>query len=115
MHEYSIVSALIERVSSEVEKRGPSVVTRLWVQVGDLSGVDPELLRTAYETFRERTVCEAAALELERVPVRWACSRCECPIPSGTALRCPECESPAKLFAGDEIVLQRIEMEVADV
>lgn len=115
MHEYSIVSALIDRVSSEVEKRSASAVTRLWVQVGDLSGVDPELLRTAYETFRERTVCEGAALELKRVPVSWACSRCECPIPPASPLRCPECASPAKLFSGDEIVLERIEMEVADV
>jgi Zn finger protein HypA/HybF involved in hydrogenase expression len=30
-------------------------------------------------------------------------------------LRCPDCAVPARLAAGDEIVLDRIEMEVSDV
>jgi Zn finger protein HypA/HybF involved in hydrogenase expression len=33
----------------------------------------------------------------------------------GAALSCPECAAPARLAAGDEIVLDRIEMEVPNV
>jgi hypothetical protein len=34
-------------------------------------------------------------------------------IPPGSVLRC--CDSPARLAAGDDILLERIEMEVPDV
>jgi hydrogenase nickel incorporation protein HypA/HybF len=115
MHEYSIVEALIDRVRAESEAHGGSHVVRLWVRIGEMSGVDPGLLATAYETFRERSVCADAALEIRRVPARWSCPRCASDVPPGHALRCTSCSTPARLSEGDEIVLDRIEMEVPDV
>jgi Zn finger protein HypA/HybF involved in hydrogenase expression len=47
------------------------------------------------------------------VPVEWACQACGRRIERGRPLRCPECLAPATLIAGDEIILDRIEMEVA--
>lgn len=113
MHEYSIVGSLIERVESEALHAGASAVQRLWVSIGDLSGVDCELLAIAYETFRERTICERAELRITRVPARWSCPRCGRSIRPAATLRCVECQVPAGLSEGDEIVLERIEMEVS--
>lgn len=114
MHEYSIVAALVEQVEASV--RGQEGTVRLVrVKLGELSGVDPELLATAFETFREHTVCGAAELILERVPAAWSCPRCGEPIPRGAVLRCAKCDVPASLGGGDEILLERIELEVADV
>ena len=113
MHEYSIVQALLDRVEQEAAARGGRRIVRLWVRLGELSGVEPHLLAIAYDTFRERTICEGAPMELDRVPASWACSRCARPV-SG-ALRCAQCNAPATLVTGDEIVLSRIEMEVPDV
>ena len=113
MHEYSIVQALIERVEQEATARGARRVVRLWVRLGELSGVEPALLATAYDTFRERTVCEGAPMELGRVPASWVCRRCDRPLRG--SLRCESCNAPATLVAGDEIVLDRIEMEMPDV
>ena len=113
MHEFSIVAALLDRVQAEAAAHGASAVTRLWVQVGELAGVECELLQTAYETFRERTICKDAPLELSFVPAHWACKRCDIEIASGSVLACPECGQPAVLCGGDELMLQRIEMEVA--
>ena len=112
MHEYSIVHALIERVAVEARVRGATAVHRLSVRIGELSGVEVELLSTAYETFRGRTICEHAALDIEAVPARWACGRCGGDIRRGDVLRCSRCDLPASLVAGDEIMLDRIEMEV---
>ncbi len=115
MHEYSIVQALLERVEAEAAERGAASVHRLHVRIGEASGVEIELLRTAYCVFRERTLCEGADLSIVPVPARWECPRCLAPILRGAILRCPSCSAPARLAAGDEIVLDRIEMEVADV
>jgi hydrogenase nickel incorporation protein HypA/HybF len=112
MHEYSIVQSLVGRVEAEVKARGAICVHRLSIRIGELSGVDPELLMTAYETFRERTVCERAELDLTIVAARWACERCGRRIEPGSMLRCAVCDRPARLAEGDEIMLDRIEMEV---
>ena len=68
MHEYSIVQALVDRVDAEARARKATAVHRLSVRIGELSGVDMDLLTTAYETFRERTICERAELDLQFVP-----------------------------------------------
>jgi Zn finger protein HypA/HybF involved in hydrogenase expression len=74
--------------------------------------VEPDLLASAFSLVRERTVCQEADLAIEWVPTRWQCPRCETPIPAGEVLRCNRCQVPARLAAGDEIILERVEMEV---
>ena len=113
VHEYSIIQALFARIEEEARRREARAVTRVRVSIGELSGVETELLATAYRTFRERTICQEAPLEILAVPARWACPRCEREIPKGQVLRCPDCDLSARLTEGEEIVLERIEMEVA--
>jgi len=112
MHEYSLVSALLDRVEKEARARHALAVHRVTVRIGSLAGVEPDLLRSAFSLVREGTVCGAAELDVEPVEARWACGGCERPIAAGEVLRCPECDLPARLLSGDEIVLGRIEMEV---
>jgi hydrogenase nickel incorporation protein HypA/HybF len=113
MHEYSIISALVDRVEREAHARPGAIVRRLHVRIGELAGVEISLLRTAFETFRERTVCAAAELTIAAVPAVWRCLRCDRELPPGAVLRC--CDRPARLAGGDDIFLDRIEMEVPDV
>jgi hydrogenase nickel incorporation protein HypA/HybF len=113
VHEYSLVQALVERVEAEAARRGAIAVHRLSVRIGELSGVDPELFQTAYDTFREGTLCARAPLALERVPATWSCPRCGARIARGAPLRCPGCAVPARLDeGGDALTLNQIEMEV---
>ena len=115
MHEYSIVRALMERVEREVRAQGGTSVSRVSVRIGELSGVEVELLRTAYLLSREHTLCAQAELDVSVARVEWVCRECDAPIDSGAGLRCSACGGAATLRAGDEIMLDRIEMEVADV
>ncbi|HEU4383678.1 MAG TPA: hydrogenase maturation nickel metallochaperone HypA [Anaeromyxobacteraceae bacterium] len=113
MHEYSLIQSLVGRVEAEARARGAVAVHRVVVSVGELSGVDPDLLRTAYHTFRAGTGCERAELDLRRVVAAWACPACGRRLERGAPLACPECGRPAELPPGaDEILLERIEMEV---
>jgi hydrogenase nickel incorporation protein HypA/HybF len=112
VHEYSIIQALVERVEAEARARHATLVHRLSVRIGELSGVDVGLLTTAFEVFRERTICERATLDVAGVPARWECPVCDGEVGSGTMLRCGRCGAAARLAAGDEIMLDRIEMEV---
>lgn len=112
MHELSIAQALLDRVAAEAEARGAFAVHRIYVRLGELAGVEGVLLSSAFSLCRERTVCAGAALEIEAVPASWVCGSCGRAIEPGAVLRCPDCGHAARLSAGDEIILEHIEMEV---
>ena len=112
MHEYSIVQAMFDQIQAQARQRGALSVRRVRVRIGQSAGVDVPLFKTAYETFRVRTICEEAPLDVDEVPARWTCPRGHGDIPPGRRLTCSTCGSPARLAAGDEIVLERLELEV---
>jgi hydrogenase nickel incorporation protein HypA/HybF len=113
MHEYSLVAALCERAAAEADRRHARRIDKLVVSVGELAGVERELFRTAFETFRAATACAQATLEIRDVPARWRCGACGAELLPEEPKRC--CGLPARLSAGDELILERIEMEVDDV
>ncbi len=112
MHEYSVGQALMERIEAEAGARGATAVHVVRLKIGELSGVEPDLLATAFEILRERTICEGARLDIERVPARWVCPACGGAIAAGAVLSCAACQLPARLAGGDEIVLAQLELEV---
>jgi hydrogenase nickel incorporation protein HypA/HybF len=112
VHEYSIVEALLARVDAEARARGASAVHRLTVRIGELSGVEVDLLTAAYATFRDRSICAQADLDVLPVAAVWACPQCGGSIQRGAMLQCERCGVPARLVQGDEILLDQIEMEV---
>lgn len=113
MHEYSIVRALLDRVETEARARGAVRVHRVQVRVGELAGVDPGLLTTAFETCREQSICRGASFEVLPERIRWVCRGCGRDVTTGDVLQCADCGEPARLASGDGIVLERLELEVA--
>jgi hydrogenase nickel incorporation protein HypA/HybF len=113
MHEYSLVEALMRRVEDEAQRRHALAIHGLKVSLGELAGVDPELFHTAYDTFRQGTMCEKAPLEVVRHPARWSCPRCARDFARGELLRCEACGVPARLDPNsDALILESVDMEV---
>ncbi len=112
MHEYSIASALLDLVEEQARHHAAARVLAVRVGLGELAGVEPDLLRQAFELARERTVCAGASLEIRQVPARWVCRDCTAALPAGLVLRCAACAGPARLAEGAELLLERVEMEV---
>jgi hydrogenase nickel incorporation protein HypA/HybF len=115
MHEASLVTALLARVEREAAARGARRVHRVEIALGELAGVERDLLVAAWEAFRTKTCCDGAPLAVEAEAARWQCPRCGAAIAPGGFLRCLPCNLPARLVAGGDVLLQRIEMEVSDV
>jgi hydrogenase nickel incorporation protein HypA/HybF len=112
MHEYSLIQALLSQVDAQVKAHGAVSVRRVRLRIGEQSGVDAELLATAYETFTPGTLCGTAALQIVPVAAAWACAGCGRPIAQGDRLQCGSCGAPAKLVAGNELLLDQLELEV---
>ena len=114
MHEYSLVSALLQRVGEEARARQAVSVQKVRVLIGEFAGVEADLLRWAFEVQREGTLCAEAELQICTIAARWECPDCGAVIPQGDPLRCPDCDRPGHLVAGQQLVLERIEMLLPD-
>jgi hydrogenase nickel incorporation protein HypA/HybF len=111
MHEYSIASSLLRMAEQQAVKHAAKRVLALELRIGELAGVEVDLLETAWSLVRERSCCDGVDLAITRVPARWECRQCGGVIESGGLLACPDCGGRARLACGDELVLDRVEME----
>ena len=113
MHEYSIVQAMFDQIDQVAGERHAVGVRRVSVRIGEAAVLVVGLFRSAFELFRERTICERAELAVEEVPARWVCPDGHGALPEGQPLVCGVCGRPARLEAGDEITLMKLDLEVA--
>lgn len=117
MHELSIVQALCDRVKETARSHGAQKVTRIVIDVGELSNVVPELLQGAFAAFREaEPLLESAALEIRRLPLKLVCQACHHEFhPAFHRFRCPQCHSlQVKVLQGEELLLRDVELELVE-
>jgi len=113
MHEYSIVDSLLQLAEEHAIKNNAKKVTKLEVKIGVLSGVEPDLLKTAFETFKEGTMCEDAEFIMNIQPVVVRCENCgfEGELSKDEYL-CPKCKSGnLKILDGEDMYLMSLELE----
>ena len=113
MHEYSIVQALLKQCEEYAEANDATKVTKIVTKIGRLSGVEPHLLEIAFNTFKEKTVCDGAEFVLNLQPVVIRCNAChEETVLEELHYRCPHCESiDVSVTDGEEMLLMSLEME----
>ena len=116
MHEYSIVDSLLQLATEHALKNNATKVTKIEVKIGVLSGVEPDLLKTAFETFKEGTICEEAEFIMNIQPVVIECEECK----NKSTLKkdeylCPHCKSSnIKIIDGEDMYLMSLELETED-
>jgi hydrogenase nickel incorporation protein HypA/HybF len=112
MHELSIALSMIEQVEQQAAAQGGGVRS-IQVKIGELSGVDVEALRFAWEIARAGTALAASELVIERVPLRVRCPQCgRTRTPEMQAIACPDCaEAEQEILAGRELELVSLEVE----
>ena len=113
MHEYSIVQSLLESCEEHTRANDSTNVTKVIVKIGVLSGVEPDLLQTAFDTFKEKTVCDKAEFIINHQKVVIACLSCDKEsILEKNEFLCPKCQSnKVKVIDGEDMYLMSLEME----
>jgi len=113
MHEYSIVQSLLNSCQEHVDQHQATKVTKVVVKIGVMSGVEPHLLQEAFDTFKEKTVCEASELQLQIQKVVVYCQKCgqQSELQKHEYL-CPLCQSTElEIIDGEEMLLMQLELE----
>jgi hydrogenase nickel incorporation protein HypA/HybF len=111
MHEMSVALSLHERCRILVEQRGGGHLEIVRVAVGQLSTVEPELLRFAWQAITEGSADADAQLDIDWRPARLHCGTCGADKPSspdGWPLLCPDCGTPLRVHGGTELDLLQL-------
>jgi len=113
MHEYSIVQSLLSQCEEQAQKNSAEKITKVVVKIGVLSGVEIDLLTTAFETFKEDTICKDAKFIANLQPIIVKCGKCKCERElKKYEYICPNCGSPdLEVLDGEDMYLMSLEME----
>ena len=113
MHELSVAQSLVDLITEQIAVTVAVRVRSVRVVVGELSGVVPAALRSAWPAASRGTAVAAALLQIDEQPVVLWCARCltESPTLGVQSLRCAACGTPSNdVRRGRELELLSIEV-----
>lgn len=114
MHEYTIVQSLIESCEENARANNANKVSKVVVKIGVMSGVEVNLLQTAFDTFKEKTICEDAEFIINIQQVVVHCRSCykESTL-ENLEYNCPYCQSvELDVIDGEDMYLMQLELDV---
>lgn len=114
MHELSVCQALLAQIAEIAADHGANHVTRITIEVGPLSGVEPALLASAFAIARAGGCASEATLLIEATGVEICCLSCgNQSQTSPNRLICAACGGyRTQITAGEELRLRRVELHV---
>ncbi len=112
MHEMGIVRRLLRQVRELQAANGDGAVREIRVQLGPLSGVEAELVRSAFQQLRDSEALTEAILTIESVALEASCRACEHRFqPLQFRFRCPRCgANDTEITQGDGVILESISL-----
>jgi hydrogenase nickel incorporation protein HypA/HybF len=124
MHEFSVMSQLVEGVIAEVRKLDATRVEEVVLELGEFTMLGEEQLRFAYDILTKDNALKGSTLTI--VPIKGTIE-CACgfrgemapspdtPHRSVPILECPKCGMPAKIVGGRECTVKNLRVVVPDV
>jgi len=116
VHELSLVASMFETLLEQARTYKAKSITGVKIQVGALAGVVPELLETAFDSYKKGTIAENAVLTIVKPPFTIRCRACgNETVRDDFVMACPACVSTdLEVVHGMELILEKIEMETDD-
>jgi hydrogenase nickel incorporation protein HypA/HybF len=113
MHEYSIVQSLIDTCEDHAKQNNATKVSKVLVKIGVMSGVEPSLLQTAFDTFKEKTICEDAEFIMNIQSVVIKCKSCQKESTlNKLEYHCPVCKSiELDIIDGEDMFLMQLVLD----
>jgi len=113
MHELSLVSSIIDIVEEYKKKYKFKKVNSITLSFGELSCVNEDSLRFAFEVLTENTVIYGCNLIFQKIPPKIFCNNCKKEsIVIEDFSKCPICGSNNIHLSGGMEELKLIEMDV---
>lgn len=113
MHERSIVNSLIELATEEANARHLGKIREIQLEIGEFSGVEPQLVATAFYEMAPDYWPDQVTLQVEVAPLSALCRQCHQEFRvKHFHFICPHCDScDVRVTSGEEIRLMNIVAE----
>ncbi|MBY0430486.1 MAG: hydrogenase maturation nickel metallochaperone HypA [Rhodospirillales bacterium] len=113
MHEMSLTEGVIRVLEDQAATHGFTKVKTIWLEIGELSSVDPGSMAFCFEAVSRGTLAEGAVLDIIRVPGNAFCMGCGRSVAlARLGEPCPECGSYLlTVTAGEEMRVKELEVE----
>ena len=112
MHEMAICEGIAEILAEQAKAQSFSKVTVVWLEVGQLSTVEPSALRFSFEVVMRGTLADGARLEIIDVPGEAWCMACSQVVTVSQRFEpCPHCGSyQLQVTGGEELRVKELEV-----
>lgn len=113
MHEQSIVESLLALALEHAEKAKANKILRIYLVVGELSGVMEEAVDFYFGFLSRNTIAAEASIFYRHIPAQLRCRNCDTIFtPERLNFHCPKCkEQQVEITAGRELYIDSMEVE----
>ena len=113
MHEMALCEGVVQVLEEYARKQGYSRVTTVWLEIGDLAGVEVEAMRFGFDVVTRGTLAEGAQLQIIERPGEAWCLQCAKTVPVKQRFdACPDCGSyQLQVTGGEEMRIKELEVE----
>ncbi len=113
MHEMALAEGVLEIIEQTVLGQTCEKVTKVRLEIGELSHVAPEALRFCFDAVVRSSIAEGATLAIDRIPGRAWCHDCGHEVQvSVLAQPCPDCNGyKLQVTSGEDMRVRDMEVE----
>lgn len=113
MHEMSLCEGVLQVLEGEAKKQGFSKVKSVWLEIGDLAGVEIEAMKFSFDAVTRHSLADGAQLNIIHIPGQAWCMQCSKNVSVKQRFdECPECGSyQLQVTSGDEMRIKELEVE----
>jgi len=120
MHEISIAGAIIDSVLDAAKKNNAIKVNEVFLEIGELTALNPDQLQFIFSTITRGTVAQGACFNISMIKPSVRCKKCSY---NGSieffekshfvipVIKCPQCnETDVDIIAGRECCVKKIKI-----
>ncbi len=113
MHEMSLAESMLQIIEDSARSNAFARVKTVWVEVGQLAGVETEALRFCFDAVTRDSLAEGAQLEIIETAGEGRCLSCFKSVKLTQRYDpCPECGGyPVEVTGGIEMRIKELEVE----
>lgn len=112
MHEMSLAEGVLQLMEEAARRDHFTKVTAVWLEIGQLSGVEPEAMQFCFDAVTRDSVAQGARLEIIIMPGTGWCMACAKTVPMTEVFgECPHCRGyPLQVTGGTEMRVKELEV-----
>ena len=112
MHEMSLAEGVLQLIEEAAHKDQFTKVTTVWLEIGQLCGVEPEAMAFCFDAVTRDSVAQGARLEIIALPGTGWCMACEKTVPMKEVFgECPQCGGyQLQVTGGTEMRVKELEV-----